>query len=82
MTDSSFLDLVEKEALRARTLFPRPHGLLAALHEESGEVAKAMLDEPWENVRTECVQLAAMCLRLATEGDPTLDEVRKRRGAE
>lgn len=74
-----FVEDVLREAARARTLFPKPDGVLAALTEEVGEVARAMLDESWDNVRTECVQVAAMALRLALEGDPTLDAVRAQR---
>lgn len=77
-----FLTAVQLEALRAQTLFPNPAGLLTALVEEVGEVAKAMLDESMDRVRKECIQVAAMALRLATEGDPTLDAVRAARFAE
>jgi len=47
-----------------------------------GEVAKAVMDEPLENVWAEAVQAAAMCARLAVEGDPTLEKLRRQRGAD
>lgn len=74
-----FLQAVRLEVARARTLFPKSDGLLAALSEEAGEVAKAMLDEPMDRVWKEAVQVAAMALRLATEGDPTLSAIREAR---
>ena len=77
--DNDFLQAVLMEANRARKLFPQPDGLMTALVEEVGETAKAMLDEPWDSVRQECIQVAAMALRLAIDGDPTLDGVRAAR---
>lgn len=77
---TDFLSEVRAEVISARKKFPDPDALLAALTEEVGEVAKAMLDEHWGRVRAECVQVAAMALRLAEEGDPTMTEVRKQRG--
>ena len=79
---SDFLNDVYREVIRARQKFPSPEGLMAALTEEVGEVAKAVLDEPWPNVYGECVQAAAMALRLAEERDQTLSQVRARRGAD
>ncbi len=54
-------------------------GVMTALTEEVGEVAKALLEEPWQNVVDEAVQVATMALRLAVEGDPTMTEVRRTR---
>ena len=70
---------VAREVGSARSKFPRPDGLLAALTEEVGEVARALLDKPWSEVYAECVQVAAMAQRLAEEGDPTLTDIRQRR---
>ena len=67
---------VHAEVGRARGLFPRPDGLLAALVEEVGEVARALLSESDQRVREECIQVAAMAIRLAEEGDPTLAALR------
>jgi hypothetical protein len=66
------------EANRARGLFPKSDHLTLALAEEAGEVTKAVLDHRQgkcglAGVRKEIVQTMAMCLRLAAEGDPTVD---------
>lgn len=66
------------EANRARGLYQKPDHLALALAEEAGEVTKAVLDHKQgkcdlAGVRKEIVQTMAMCLRLATEGDPTVD---------
>ena len=71
---------VAREVERARAKFPRPDGLLAALTEEVGEVARALLDKTWSEVYAECVQVAAMAQRLAEERDPTMADIRRRRG--
>lgn len=73
---------IQRELSRARHLFPSPAGSLAALTEEVGELAKAVLDESQDRVIAEAVQVAVMAIRVATEGDPTLDEIRKQRGQE
>ena len=69
------------EVVSARAKFPSRAGLLCALTEEVGEVAKALMDEPYENVYNEAKQVAAMAIRLMEECDPTLHGVRKARGA-
>lgn len=66
------------EANRARGLFPKSDHLTLALAEEAGEVTKAVLDHrqgrcALVGVRKEIVQTMAMCLRLAAEGDPTVN---------
>ena len=66
----------------AREKFPDPDGLMTALTEEVGELAKALMDEPMDNVYREAIQVAAMACRIATEGDPTLDAIRFKRGAD
>ncbi len=76
--DGDFLSEVHSEVLRARTKFPSSRLVLAALTEEVGELAQAMLKVaagkwPKERIRDEAVQVAAMALRVATEGDPTFD---------
>jgi hypothetical protein len=78
--DTTFLTAVKAEVIRARTLFPSPNLLMAALTEEVGELAKACLDvrtgkgkaKP-QDIYTEAVQVAAMACRLATEGDPSIN---------
>lgn len=74
-----FLNFVRQELVRARKKFPKSHGAMTALTEEVGELAKALLDEPWINVYQEAVQVAVMACRVAVEGDPTLKAVRKKR---
>lgn len=63
-----FLREVEEEVARARAKFPGNAHQYAALAEEVGEVARALL-EGSDNLREECVQVAAMAMRLAEEGD-------------
>src|SRR5262245_15600640 len=75
---ADFLNAVYDEVHRARVLCPDPRCLTVALAEESGEVMKAVMGEPWENVITECIQTAAMACRLACEGDPTMDNYRSK----
>lgn len=74
-TSFQFLNNVEKEVGRAREKFPEGKRLLGALMEEVGEAAQALLKieedggDP-QNVYDELVQVAAMALRLAVEGEP------------
>lgn len=76
MTDDQFLRLVAAEVQRARDKFPGANATNAALVEEVGEVSKALMYEPWNCVVNEAVQVAAMCVRLATEGDATMKDFR------
>ena len=71
--EEQFLYLVMMEVNRARKKFPKPDGLFRALTEETGELAKAFADEPGLAVMQEAVQVAATAMRIALEGDPTLD---------
>lgn len=73
---AAFFAEVFAEVKSARAKFPASVGNMVALTEEVGELAKAMIDEPSERVRAEAVQVAAMALRVALEGDPTLDGLR------
>lgn len=75
-----FLSEIRAENLRARKKFPSSDGVVAALTEETGELAKAVMEEPWENVRMEAVQVASTAMRVALEGDFTLNIIRERRG--
>lgn len=73
--EADFFADVLAELTRARTKFPENKHNLAALIEESGEVANALLSVDYElgtdaDVWNECVQTAAMALRVAVEGDP------------
>ena len=79
MTDNQFIRAVILEVANAREKFPSNDGLTLALAEESGEAIKAAMDENLDFLRAECVQTAAMALRLAVEGDPMVDALRKGR---
>lgn len=76
----NLLDQIGHEVARARAKFPSPNLNMLALTEEVGELAKALMDEPRANVRAEAVQVACMAIRVALEGDPSVDELRARRG--
>jgi NTP pyrophosphatase (non-canonical NTP hydrolase) len=78
--DTDFLASVIEELHRARRKFPDSTHSLAALMEEVGELSKAMLDEPLRNVRAEAVQVAVMALRVAVDGDRSLDSHRAHKG--
>ena len=78
---NGFLLNVEQETLLAIKKFPEPWGLMTALTEEVGELAKALMDESSDRVWKEAVQVAAMALRVAVEGDPSLDHIRINRNA-
>lgn len=72
-----FMEDVKRELDAARLKFPSSVCCLAALHEESGELAQAMLKHAagkWgaKRVYEEAVQVAAMAARCAIEGDPSL----------
>ena len=72
----AFLEDVGAEIERARIKFPNSRLVLAALTEEVGELAQAMLKVAagkWkpERIWEEAVQVAAMAARCATEGDPS-----------
>jgi len=68
-----FLGKVRNEVKRARDRFPTNTHQLAALTEEVGELNQAMIEcgglSEAEDVYQEAVQVAAMALRVAVEGD-------------
>lgn len=80
MTETEFMQEVLAEVKRARAAFPSNEHVAHALTEEAGEAIKALMDEGTDAVVAECVQAAAMALRVALEGDPTLDGLREDRG--
>lgn len=70
----STLECIEKELKAARAKFPNPNQTMAALTEEVGEVAKALLHNDCEDgaaydVFCEAIQTAVMAIRLLEEGD-------------
>lgn len=82
MTDpvDAFLAEVRAELTRARTKFPGDRIVTIALAEEFGELCKAILDEPAENVRKEAVQTAVMAARVVLDGDGSVREWRAAKG--
>jgi len=81
--DDNFLLAVRTELRRARDKFPNSNLVLAALAEEVGELAQAMLKRRAgrmtdEDVWNEAVQVATMALRCAVEGDPSFNLVEYR----
>ncbi len=73
---TAFLQEVRDELLRARTKFPGDRVMTIALTEEVGELAKALLQEPRENVRREAVQVAVMAARIVLDGDSSVTDWR------
>ena len=67
-----FLAEVRAEIARARSKFPNNDLTTIALTEEVGELAKALLDESADRVRSEAVQVAAMAARVAIDGDASV----------
>jgi hypothetical protein len=78
----TFLNCVRLELMHALDKFPNPAGSMAALTEEVGEVAKALLDESQDDLYSECVQTAVVALWVAIQGDPSIDPIRLARGLE
>jgi NTP pyrophosphatase (non-canonical NTP hydrolase) len=70
------LHAIRSEVLRARAKFPKNRKLLAALTEEVGEVARALLqDGNGQMSRDEAVQVAAIAVRIIEEGDADFDNL-------
>lgn len=79
VSNNSVFQDIEQELTRAREKFPGTEHIMNAATEELGELAQALLQinyEPGkkthEDVYKEAIQLAAMAIRVATEGDYTL----------
>jgi hypothetical protein len=70
LPESLTLDAVGAEVLRARAKFPGNRNMLAALTEEVGELATALLQgKPRDEIEREAIQVAAMAVRIIEEGD-------------
>jgi len=64
------LDAINAEVMKARLKFPGNAKLLAALVEEVGELAKALLQRrPKDEIEREAIQVAAVAVRIIEEGD-------------
>ena len=77
-----FLQCVRDEVAFARKKFPENDSNYAALVEEVGELAKALMEESSTRIHEEAVQVASAALRVATEGDPSFKALRKKNGAD
>lgn len=81
ISDEMFLNDLRSEVTKACVKFPGPNPTIAALTEEAGELSQAMLHiregkhADWWKVWKEAVQVAAMAMRAATEGDFTIGVV-------
>ena len=72
--DDLTLDAIRAEVFKARTKFPGNKHLLAALVEEVGELAQAMLqDLPRDEIEKEAIQVACVAVRIIEEGDSAFD---------
>lgn len=75
---TKFMQDVLYEHRKAVAIFPAPNPSVAALTEETGELAKALLhirenkSDDWGSVYDEAVQVAAVAMRIALEGDETI----------
>ncbi len=68
LTDEA-IHALEDEIRRARSKFPSNRLMLAALMEEVGELANAIIEGgDWKN---EALQVACVAIRIVTEGDST-----------
>lgn len=67
---------LEAELKRARAKFPGNRFLLAALTEEVGELAQALLQRKQVGeVRKEALQVACVAIRIFEEGDASFDDI-------
>ena len=76
----NMIERIQAELDVARSKFPSNEHCMTALTEEVGELAKALLDEPWPRVVQEAVQVAVMAIRVAEDGDQTFNALRARKG--
>lgn len=66
----STLTDIGDEVVAARMAFPTNEHRLAAITEEVGELAQALLQkQPWDRVYDEAMQVACTAIRLMEEGD-------------
>ena len=65
---------INVEVMKARTRFPGNKHLLAALTEEVGELAQAMLqNKSRDEITKEAIQVACVAIRIIEEGDAAFD---------
>ena len=64
-----------EEVARARAKFPGRRHLLAALTEEVGELAQALLQQKSQKeIMEEALQVACVAIRIYEEGDESFDD--------
>lgn len=68
-------DALDGEIVRARVKFPGNRFLLAALTEEVGELARALLQRKPDDAWREALQVACVAMRIFEEGDATFADV-------
>ena len=67
-------EALDQEVCRTRNKFPDNKHLLAALVEEVGELAEALIKgEGAERIKAEALQVAAVAVRIIEEGDASFD---------
>jgi NTP pyrophosphatase (non-canonical NTP hydrolase) len=67
---------LSEEVKRARTKFPGNRFLLAALTEEVGELAQALLQKaPKGEIQNKCLQVACVAIRILEEGDASFADI-------
>jgi len=70
---------IEAEVRYAREKFPGDEVTFAALVEEVGELATALIEESSDRIRKEAIQVAAMAIRIVLDGDCSFDSIREKR---
>lgn len=76
--DSTIVEDLSSELIRARTKFPSAYNLNIALLEEAGELAAAQMQNiSHEEIRKEAIQVMTMCVRIIEEGDQSLTLTRE-----
>ena len=73
---SSSITALQEQVLRGRRKFPANRLMLAALAEEVGELARALLQRKARgDVESEAIQVAAVAMRIFEEGDASFADV-------
>ena len=73
--DDITMAAVRSEVMHARLKFPKSRFLLAALMEEVGELAQAILQgKDRDEIEKESIQVAALGIRICEEGDSSFDD--------
>lgn len=80
LPEFTFIRMLVQELAAARVKHPGTNVTTIALFEEVGEVAKALLDERGDRVWKEAIQTAVMAMRVAIEGDTSVDGWRNDNG--